>query len=224
MRAAQAVEAQQQKARLAKKGLAPKAFPRVALDLATTVERIQQNFVISDPSIPDCPIVFASEGFLDMIGYPRAEVLGRNCRFLQVGRLGAPVPSVALTGRLPAGLLLHTAAHTAARPAAGSGFHAHHASLLPGGRPARGTLLRSSAPAAVLLTSRCGLCCRWRASDRAAGHAAQQPAGGAKLCLSPGWSRRQGPAGLHVLQSMPKMPGAGQVQRWAVSLHRQRAV
>ena len=78
------MEAQQQKARLAKKGQAPKAFPRVALDLATTVERIQQNFVISDPSIPDCPIVFASEGFLDMVGYPRSEVLGRNCRFLQV--------------------------------------------------------------------------------------------------------------------------------------------
>jgi hypothetical protein len=34
----------------------PKAFPRVALDLATTVERIQQNFCISDPSLPDCPI------------------------------------------------------------------------------------------------------------------------------------------------------------------------
>lgn len=81
----QVVEAQQQKARLAKKGQQPKAFPRVALDLATTVERIQQNFVISDPSIPDCPIVFASEGFLEMVGYPRSEVLGRNCRFLQVG-------------------------------------------------------------------------------------------------------------------------------------------
>ena len=80
----QVVEAQQQKARLAKKGQQPKAFPRVALDLATTVERIQQNFVISDPSIPDCPIVFASEGFLEMVGYPRSEVLGRNCRILQV--------------------------------------------------------------------------------------------------------------------------------------------
>ena len=65
----------------------PKAFPRVAMDLATTVERIQQNFVISDPSLPDCPIVFASDAFLELSGYPREEVLGRNCRFLQV-RLG----------------------------------------------------------------------------------------------------------------------------------------
>jgi phototropin len=32
---------------------APKAFPRVAIDLATTVERAQQNFVIADPKLPD---------------------------------------------------------------------------------------------------------------------------------------------------------------------------
>jgi PAS domain-containing protein len=66
----------------------PKAFPRVAMDLATTVERIQQNFVISDPTLPDCPIVFASDAFLELTEYSREEVLGRNCRFLQVGRLG----------------------------------------------------------------------------------------------------------------------------------------
>ncbi|KIZ02931.1 hypothetical protein MNEG_5031 [Monoraphidium neglectum] len=61
----------------------PKSFPRVALDLATTVERIQQNFCIADPSLPDCPIVYASDAFLDLTEYPREEVLGRNCRFLQ---------------------------------------------------------------------------------------------------------------------------------------------
>lgn len=60
------------------KGSQPKSFPRVALDLATTVERIQQNFVISDPSLPDCPIVFASDAFLDLTEYKREEVLGRN--------------------------------------------------------------------------------------------------------------------------------------------------
>lgn len=61
----------------------PKAFPRVALDLATTVERIQQNFCICDPTLPDCPIVFASDSFLELTEFPREEVLGRNCRFLQ---------------------------------------------------------------------------------------------------------------------------------------------
>mmetsp|Transcript_309 Transcript_309/g.698 ORF Transcript_309/g.698 Transcript_309/m.698 type:complete len:736 (-) Transcript_309:537-2744(-) len=56
---------------------------RAGLDLATTLERIQQNFVISDPTLPDCPIVFASEEFLRLTGYTREEILGRNCRFLQ---------------------------------------------------------------------------------------------------------------------------------------------
>jgi len=56
---------------------------RAGLDLATTLERIQQNFVISDPSLPDCPIVFASESFLELTEYSREEILGRNCRFLQ---------------------------------------------------------------------------------------------------------------------------------------------
>lgn len=65
-------------------GAAPKTFPRVAIDLATTVERIQQAFVISDPNLPDSPIVFASDAFLQMTGFSRYEVLGRNCRFLQV--------------------------------------------------------------------------------------------------------------------------------------------
>lgn len=43
----------------------------------------QQNFVLSDPSLPDNPIVYASDGFCKMTGYKRHEVLGRNCRFLQ---------------------------------------------------------------------------------------------------------------------------------------------
>ncbi|KAK9865513.1 hypothetical protein WJX84_001549 [Apatococcus fuscideae] len=77
------VERQAAVARNAKRMTAPKTFPRVAMDLATTVERIQQNFTISDPSLPDCPIVFASDSFLELTQYPRHEVLGRNCRFLQ---------------------------------------------------------------------------------------------------------------------------------------------
>ncbi|KAL4442423.1 hypothetical protein ABPG77_005007 [Micractinium sp. CCAP 211/92] len=56
---------------------------RGQLDLATTVERMKQAFVISDPSLPDCPIVFASDSFLELTGYRREEVLGHNCRLLQ---------------------------------------------------------------------------------------------------------------------------------------------
>ncbi len=43
----------------------------------------QQNFAISDPTLPDNPIVYVSQGFLDLTGYTLDQVLGRNCRFLQ---------------------------------------------------------------------------------------------------------------------------------------------
>jgi len=43
----------------------------------------QQNFVLSDPRLPDNPIVYASPGFFELTGYSREQVLGRNCRFLQ---------------------------------------------------------------------------------------------------------------------------------------------
>mmetsp|Transcript_13741 Transcript_13741/g.20024 ORF Transcript_13741/g.20024 Transcript_13741/m.20024 type:complete len:534 (-) Transcript_13741:206-1807(-) len=43
----------------------------------------QQNFVLSDPRLPDNPIVFASPGFYELTGYTQDQVLGRNCRFLQ---------------------------------------------------------------------------------------------------------------------------------------------
>ena len=41
------------------------------------------SFVITDPTLPDNPIVYASQGFLILTGYPLEQVLGRNCRFLQ---------------------------------------------------------------------------------------------------------------------------------------------
>nr|AML79338.1 putative LOV domain-containing protein [Ipomoea purpurea] len=56
---------------------------RQGIDLATTLERIEKNFVISDPRLPDTPIIFASDSFLELTEYTREEILGRNCRFLQ---------------------------------------------------------------------------------------------------------------------------------------------
>lgn len=80
---------------------------RRGLDLATTLERIQKNFVITDPRLPENPIVshdlsfcrvvfspveynkpyncqlvqiFASDDFLELTEYSREEVIGRNCR------------------------------------------------------------------------------------------------------------------------------------------------
>ncbi|GKV01093.1 hypothetical protein SLEP1_g13681 [Rubroshorea leprosula] len=56
---------------------------RKGIDLATTLERIEKNFVVTDPRLPDNPIIFASDSFLELTEYSREEILGRNCRFLQ---------------------------------------------------------------------------------------------------------------------------------------------
>nr|AML77629.1 putative LOV domain-containing protein [Oenothera clelandii] len=56
---------------------------RQGIDLATTLERIEKNFVVTDPRLPDNPIIFASDSFLELTEYSREEILGRNCRFLQ---------------------------------------------------------------------------------------------------------------------------------------------
>mmetsp|Transcript_14511 Transcript_14511/g.20473 ORF Transcript_14511/g.20473 Transcript_14511/m.20473 type:complete len:543 (+) Transcript_14511:90-1718(+) len=51
--------------------------------LIKSIQNSQQCFVITDPSLQDNPIVYASNDFLSLTGYAREEVLGRNCRFLQ---------------------------------------------------------------------------------------------------------------------------------------------
>ena len=53
------------------------------LELMATIHAAQRSYIISDPALPDNPIIFASEGFLELSGYPLEEVLGRNCRFMQ---------------------------------------------------------------------------------------------------------------------------------------------
>ena len=45
---------------------------------------LQFSFVISSARAADLPIIYASPSFFDCTGYMPAEVLGRNCRFLQV--------------------------------------------------------------------------------------------------------------------------------------------
>jgi PAS domain S-box-containing protein len=51
--------------------------------LVKALQTAQQNFVITDPTLPDNPIVYASGGFLNLTGYKMDQILGRNCRFLQ---------------------------------------------------------------------------------------------------------------------------------------------
>ena len=50
--------------------------------LATTAEGI----IITNPSLPDNPIIYANRGFELITGYSVESVLGRNCRFMQGGQ------------------------------------------------------------------------------------------------------------------------------------------
>lgn len=43
----------------------------------------EMSVVISDPSLPDNPMIYVSEEFERQTGYAAEEAIGRNCRFLQ---------------------------------------------------------------------------------------------------------------------------------------------
>ena len=65
-----------------------------------------QNFsyVLANPRLPNCPIVFASTTFYSLTGYSAAEVLGRNCNFLQgerALRLARTIPVQCSLAALP---------------------------------------------------------------------------------------------------------------------------
>ncbi|WP_433691534.1 histidine kinase famiy protein [Herbaspirillum seropedicae] len=47
------------------------------------VEMTRMPMIVSDPNRPDNPIVFVNNAFINMTGYSSAEVVGKNCRFLQ---------------------------------------------------------------------------------------------------------------------------------------------
>jgi PAS domain S-box-containing protein len=63
------------------------------------IQAVSQGIVITDAARPDHPIVYVSPAFEQVTGYTAAEVVGRNCRFLQgrdtdpacVSRLGEAV-------------------------------------------------------------------------------------------------------------------------------------
>ena len=42
-----------------------------------------QPMVLSDPALPDHPMIAVNAAFEAMSGYPASETVGRNCRFLQ---------------------------------------------------------------------------------------------------------------------------------------------
>jgi PAS domain S-box-containing protein len=50
---------------------------------AAAVRATRMPMIVTDPRLPDNPVVFANDAFCRLTGYAREEILGRNCRFLQ---------------------------------------------------------------------------------------------------------------------------------------------
>lgn len=53
------------------------------LVLATVLEATNTGIVITDNLLPDNPIIYCNPAFEQLSGYPRDEIIGHNCRFLQ---------------------------------------------------------------------------------------------------------------------------------------------
>lgn len=47
------------------------------------MDKAPVGITISDPSQSDNPLIYVNDGFCELTGYPRDEILGQNCRFLQ---------------------------------------------------------------------------------------------------------------------------------------------
>ncbi len=47
------------------------------------IESATNGIIITDPRLEDNPITYANPGFLNLTGYSKEEVVGKNCRFLQ---------------------------------------------------------------------------------------------------------------------------------------------
>ncbi len=47
------------------------------------IERSPIAAVVSDPRLPDNPIIECNAAFITLTGYSRDEIIGRNCRFLR---------------------------------------------------------------------------------------------------------------------------------------------
>ncbi len=51
--------------------------------LSQILDTCINSITLSDPDLPDNPIVYANEAFELITGYDKDEIVGRNCRFLQ---------------------------------------------------------------------------------------------------------------------------------------------
>ena len=51
--------------------------------LTQILDSCVNGVTLTDPDLDDAPIVYANKAFEDMCGYPKEEIVGRNCWFLQ---------------------------------------------------------------------------------------------------------------------------------------------
>ncbi len=51
--------------------------------LRTAMMHSEAAMVLSDPHLPDCPMIMVNPAFTTVTGYSAEEAIGRNCRFLQ---------------------------------------------------------------------------------------------------------------------------------------------
>ncbi|KHS42633.1 LuxR family transcriptional regulator [Novosphingobium subterraneum] len=60
-----------------------KARISVRMSIAEMIASSPTAAVISNPRLPDNPIIACNDAFVELTGYPREEIIGRNCRFLR---------------------------------------------------------------------------------------------------------------------------------------------
>jgi PAS domain S-box-containing protein len=51
--------------------------------LSAILDECVNGITLADPDLEDAPIVYANKAFERLTGYGQAEIIGRNCRFLQ---------------------------------------------------------------------------------------------------------------------------------------------
>ncbi|TLU72589.1 PAS domain-containing protein [Lichenicoccus roseus] len=76
--------------------------PEIRTALTLAMQHSTAPMVLSDPNLPDTPMVAVNAAFARLSGYPVEEIVGRNCRFLQGPRTD-PVSPLRIRKCLDAG-------------------------------------------------------------------------------------------------------------------------
>lgn len=63
--------------------MASKSRYRSAMDPSAMIEESPIPAVLSNPRLPDNPIIACNDAFIKLSGYDRNEIIGHNCRFLR---------------------------------------------------------------------------------------------------------------------------------------------